>query len=164
MYKDVHIEGYRGISDIKLDDFKRFNLFVGKNNTCKTSILESLFILVNPTAPELPSKTNLFRGIIAINDRMLRLLFHNFEIEKNIKIKANMDEAHKIRSLIIKPKLDIEISPDYRDTSNGERLINEKYFQSGAPSIFNGLVFETSFLDFDNVETTYKSEIFDRPC
>jgi len=160
MFNDVHIQGFRGISDLKFDDFKQFNLFVGKNNCCKTSVLESLYVLVNPTNPGLPSKTNLFRGINVVSENSLELLFHNFEIEEPIKIKANMDKIHKIRSLKIKPKLDSGVSLDYQNNSFEEKLIDERYFQSGTIPGFNGLIFETSFLDFKNKEKKYKAEIY----
>ena len=160
MFNDIHIQRFRGISDLKFEDFKQFNLFIGKNNCCKTSALESLFILVNPTAPRLPSKTNAFRGMNVISKTTLELLFHNFSFEKPIKIEANMDEVHKTRSLTIKPKFDFGISPDYPINSNEEKIIDEQSFQSGTVPSFNGLVFETSFFNFDNEETTYESEIF----
>ena len=160
MFKDITIKGFRGISDVKFDDFKQFNLFVGENNCCKTSVLESLFILVNPTNPILPSKTNLFRGIGDINETSLELFFHNIDIEKPIKLVTNMDEIHKIRSLLIKPKFDFELNSDYQKDSVESKLIDERYFQSGEAPNINGLILESSFLDMNNEEKTYVTEIF----
>ena len=149
MFKDITIKGFRGISDAKFDDFKQFNLFVGKNNCCKTSVLESLFILISPTNPGLPSKTNLFRGIGDISETSFELFFHNFDIEEPIKLVANMDEIHMIRKLLIKPKVGFELNSDYQKDSVENKLIDERYFQSGEIPDINGLIFESSFLDMN---------------
>lgn len=45
MLKNIHIQNYRGIKDLKIKDFKRINLFVGDNDSGKTSVLEALAIL-----------------------------------------------------------------------------------------------------------------------
>ena len=45
MIKDIHIQNYRGIKDLKIKDFKRINLLVGDNNSGKTSVLEAATIL-----------------------------------------------------------------------------------------------------------------------
>lgn len=159
MFKNISIVGFRGISDVKFDDFKQFNLFVGKNNCCKTSVLESLFILVNPTNPTLPSKTNLFRGIGYISEASLGWFFHNFDIEEPIKLVANMDEIHKIRSLLIKPKVGFKLNSDYQEDSVQSKLIDDRYFQSGEIPDINGLIFESCLLDMNNKEKTYVTEL-----
>jgi AAA15 family ATPase/GTPase len=45
MLKNIHIQNYRGIKDLKIKDFKRINLFVGDNNSGKTSVIEAIAIL-----------------------------------------------------------------------------------------------------------------------
>lgn len=47
MLKDIHIQNYRGIKDLKVKDFKRINLLVGDNNSGKTSVLEAIASGVN---------------------------------------------------------------------------------------------------------------------
>jgi AAA15 family ATPase/GTPase len=61
MYKTIQIEGIRGIKKLLLEDFQQFNLFVGKNECGKTTVLESLFLITGPTNPGLPLKINNFR-------------------------------------------------------------------------------------------------------
>lgn len=160
MFKDVHIQGFRGISDLKLDDFRRINLFVGRNNSCKTTVLESLFILVNPTAPGLPSKTNVFRGLGSISKTTLELFFHNFDFGMQLIFETNMDKIHKTRRLSIKAEFENGMSSDHQSNSYEGSMIDEGYFQSGATPRFNGLTFEASFFSFDNKKTSYKSELF----
>lgn len=40
MIKDIHIQNYNGITDLKINNCKRINLLVGKNGVGKTTILE----------------------------------------------------------------------------------------------------------------------------
>ena len=45
MFKTVSIDKYRGIRHLDIKDLSQVNLFVGKNNTGKTSVLEAISIL-----------------------------------------------------------------------------------------------------------------------
>jgi len=47
--KNINIKKYRGLKNLELKDFKDINLFIGENNTGKTSILEVLNILSEPS-------------------------------------------------------------------------------------------------------------------
>lgn len=51
MLKDIHIQNYRGIKDLKIKDFKRINILVGDNNSGKTSVLEAILLLLVPKNP-----------------------------------------------------------------------------------------------------------------
>jgi recombinational DNA repair ATPase RecF len=42
-YKQLKIENFRGIKSLEIDDLARVNLFVGRNNCGKTSVLEAIF-------------------------------------------------------------------------------------------------------------------------
>ena len=44
MIKQIHIENYKGIRVANIKDFGMINIIVGKNNCCKTSLLEALFL------------------------------------------------------------------------------------------------------------------------
>jgi len=47
--KGILLENFRGISKMEEEmKFKRFNVFVGKNNSGKTTILQSLFLFPYP--------------------------------------------------------------------------------------------------------------------
>jgi len=48
MLKKIHIKNYRGIEKLEIDDFKKINLFLGKNNSGKTTILEAISIGLTP--------------------------------------------------------------------------------------------------------------------
>lgn len=45
MYKSIHIQNFRGLRDLRIEDLGRVNLLVGANNVGKTSVLEALALL-----------------------------------------------------------------------------------------------------------------------
>ena len=45
MLKDITVKNYRLFKELKIDDFARVNLIVGKNNSGKTSLLEAIYLL-----------------------------------------------------------------------------------------------------------------------
>ena len=47
MIKSIVIKNYRGIKDLEIDNFKKYNFFIGDNGSKKTTILESLGIGVS---------------------------------------------------------------------------------------------------------------------
>ena len=47
----VTINGFRGLKNLNLDGLGLINMLVGPNNCGKTSVLEALSILCNPTDP-----------------------------------------------------------------------------------------------------------------
>ena len=50
-FTNVEVDGFRGLRSLKLDGLGRVNIFVGGNNSGKTSVLEALSILCQPYNP-----------------------------------------------------------------------------------------------------------------
>lgn len=48
MIKEIVIKNFRGVSEGKIDDFDKLNIFVGKNNSGKSTILDALALLIDP--------------------------------------------------------------------------------------------------------------------
>ncbi len=48
MLQNIIIENFRGIEKLEIKNFKRVNLFTGKNNSGKTSVLEAIFFSLKP--------------------------------------------------------------------------------------------------------------------
>lgn len=44
MIKSIFVRNYRGIRCCKLENLKRVNVFIGRNNSGKSSLLESLYL------------------------------------------------------------------------------------------------------------------------
>lgn len=88
-YKDFEVQRFRGIEKIEFSDFRDINLIVGKNNSSKTSVLESLFILSGSLTPEIILRINLFRNLKFVEQDDFRLIFNSLNFKKNIFIKAS---------------------------------------------------------------------------
>ncbi len=48
MIKGIVIKNFRGVSEGKIDDFDKLNIFVGKNNCGKSTLLDALAVLISP--------------------------------------------------------------------------------------------------------------------
>ena len=121
MYKEIAIEGLRGISHLEIEDFRQVNLFIGENNCGKTTILEALFLLIGAANAELPLRINAYRdfankGMVKISENFWRLFFNNLDIDSHIKISGKLEKPEEERSLIIKPdiKSTISVKPSSR--------------------------------------------------
>ncbi len=102
MIKNVEIQGFRGLSSLKVNDFKRINLLLGKNNCGKTSILEALFLLIGISNPKLSVNINSFRNLDITEGDDFRFIFSKLDFNNSITIKADFNNEH-YRTLEIKP-------------------------------------------------------------
>jgi energy-coupling factor transporter ATP-binding protein EcfA2 len=50
-WKSLHIERFRRLENLRLDELGSVNLLVGKNNSGKTSVLEALAVACHPSSP-----------------------------------------------------------------------------------------------------------------
>jgi AAA15 family ATPase/GTPase len=105
MYKEVTIEDFRGIKHLTIEDFRQVNLFAGKNNCGKTTILEGLFLLTGPTNPALPLRINTFREIIKIDENSWRLIFNKLDENATIELSGELEKTKEKRNLRIKPNM-----------------------------------------------------------
>ncbi len=150
MYEEITIEGLRGITHLKIDDFRQVNLFVGENSCGKTTILEALFLLIGATNAELPLRISTYRDLahrdlVTINENFWRLFFNNFDINSYIKISGKLEEPDEKRSLIIKPNTRSAISIKPGTEIRG---VGESY--SGFSPVIDGLILEYSFMKGKN--------------
>ena len=96
-FQQLNISGFRKISKLVLKDLKQFNLIVGRNNVGKTSVLEAIFFLVNPSNLALPVKTNIFRNIDTDGNDFWTSLFHNFNPQQEISLEAKFNNKIKLK-------------------------------------------------------------------
>lgn len=61
MIRSIHISNFRGHHEVHLTDLKRINVFVGRNGSGKTSLLEGIFIAAGGS-PEVAIRTRQWRG------------------------------------------------------------------------------------------------------
>jgi AAA15 family ATPase/GTPase len=101
----IEITGFRSIELLKVDNFKQVNLFVGKNNSGKTTLLESIFILSGATNPRLPLSTNGLRDYKKLQEDDFIVLFNGLTHNKKIVIEGLEADTEVMRTLTIAPIL-----------------------------------------------------------
>jgi len=140
MYKSIKINNFKGIKQLEIKDFKRVNLFVGRNDSCKTTILEALFLLTGSTNPQLPINTNSFRGIHTVNDNILRGFFHKLDTKLKIEISGKLDNPREKRKLKIRPHTESTLTMSANMGNEEMTRIGNRY--SETTQVINGLILE----------------------
>ena len=130
-FKTLKIENFRGIKSLEINDLARVNLFVGKNNCGKTSVLEAAFSLAAISDPNLMIRMQDWRGVVVKESSDIRDFFYNREYTKGATLSCTQ----------VKGKRNLEISPLYdnlqmEQTSNVHSKVSENGGVGGA-SKFN---------------------------
>ncbi|ASC71694.1 ATP/GTP phosphatase [Halomicronema hongdechloris C2206] len=116
MLSSFQIRNFRCFQELKFDSLSRINLIGGKNNTGKTTLLESLFLSLGPNNPELLIRLNAFRGIQQFriqNSSLLegpwKWLFRDARINSMIEIIERYTESEERRLTIAYSKFNQSI-------------------------------------------------------
>lgn len=96
IYTDLSIENYRGIRQCKLEKLELVNLFFGKNNCGKSSLLEAIFILSGPANPTLPIKANNTRALISQEEADFMVEFYQANPENRIKLSSSGEQSREV--------------------------------------------------------------------
>ena len=82
-FKNIDIKNFRGIKHLLIDDFSRVNVFLGQNNSGKSSVLEAIFLLAGMSNPDLPLGLNKVRTRIFRNTYLqeVRYQFYNLNLK-----------------------------------------------------------------------------------
>ncbi|MBW8000722.1 MAG: AAA family ATPase [Planctomycetes bacterium] len=109
MFKNIKIKNLRAITELEICNLGQVNLFVGKNNCGKTTILEAIFFLIGHTNPKLLINTNIFRGLELHSNEYWCSFFHNLKTDLNIGISAILRDRKGEQKLVILPEIQKEI-------------------------------------------------------
>ena len=115
-FKSLEIEKFRGIRNCKINDFARINLFVGKNNCGKTTVLESLFLLSGISDPNWIIATQNLRKILLSEPEDIRDFFFKRKHESNFYLRGVQEVGE--RELTVKPLY----GTGYIDQTGGEGM------------------------------------------
>lgn len=94
MIKSISIKNFRCFHSIEIQNFNFVNIFSGKNNVGKTSLLEAIFLSVGSHNATLPLNIDKFRGVTTAElnaDDLWGWLFNNHNIESRIQIECKYD-------------------------------------------------------------------------
>lgn len=103
-FKNVSIKGFRGLKDCSIDNLSRVNVFLGQNNSGKSSILEAIFLLCGMHAPQLVLTIDLLRHLVHNEENDFRFIFYNLDYNSTLEIKAELFEKDSEYKLKIFPK------------------------------------------------------------
>jgi AAA15 family ATPase/GTPase len=145
--KQLTIKNFRGFDSLEIDGFSKINLFVGKNNSGKTSVLEAVFLVLGMSNPMLPNTINQIRGLNTGNAKQLRSVFYNLKDENKPSFTAKMsDDSERTLKLEAKYKQN-ETSADNSSTSKPELIGVDLNFRElrgnkNSPVLKSNLIFE----------------------
>lgn len=100
-FKSLKIENFRGIESLEIDNLARVNLFVGMNNTGKTTVLESVFLLTGISNPHLIIAIDNIRGLTITNGSAFRDYFYGQDHEAGLHLSGKQSKYE--RKLAVKP-------------------------------------------------------------
>ncbi|MEZ7733726.1 AAA family ATPase [Fusobacterium periodonticum] len=99
MIKSIRIKNYRGIKDLEIGNFKKYNFFIGDNGSKKTTILESIGIGV--------SLLNFEKILGSARNRKMKIkkenvssLFFNSDINNTIKFILETTDNVKVETTV----------------------------------------------------------------
>ena len=100
-FKNLEIKNFRGIGHLEINDLSRFNVFVGQNNSGKSSILEAIHLLAGMSNPDMPQNLNRIRNRnYYSNFKDIFYLFHNMDVKSSPELFAKqMDEDERMLQL-----------------------------------------------------------------
>lgn len=141
MFNKIEIERFRGIKYASIEGFKQINLFFGKNNCGKSSLLESIFLASGLSNPLLPIHVNFMRGYNKSRLHDLKLDFYNLDSTLPIHIRMENEEKRDLSISLFEQNLnnvslnadDANIISNRNEEKYGlkfEFQVNDKTFES----------------------------------
>jgi len=160
MFEEVSVKGYRSLKEIKLDDFRQFNLIIGKNNSGKTNLIEAMYQSINPGNASLLGKTNMWRRLNVIDPEIWRTVFYKLKLSNKIEIISKIDSPPRERILQIFPLFNSEVIKEgFSQNPNKNHDIIEDS-TSIEPDFINGLFLELHYKENDKISDIFTSTIF----
>lgn len=88
MINNLTIKRLRGIKNCSLEDFGRFNIFLGQNNCGKTTVLEAIYLFLGNDNIIGNVNINNLRQLIVDSDEKYKLNFYNLDVEHPITLSG----------------------------------------------------------------------------
>lgn len=139
MLKDIHIQNYRGIKDLKIKDFKRINLLVGDNNSGKTSVLEAVGMSVNYDASfviacEGIRDAGMLPPVTHLQDSKMwtdfEYLFYEQNFQQGFQIESKVNKENSDRIIKLKASLTNEAGKFSNSQAPNSFVINQNLINS----------------------------------
>lgn len=92
MLKNILVKNFKSINSLEIKNLANVNLFFGKNNCGKSTLLEGIFLITGISNPELLRRCNFFRGYKYFKD--FSFFFHNLNTNNPIILESKSDIAY----------------------------------------------------------------------
>ncbi len=102
MFKTLEIHNLRGIKSAEIEGLNQINLFFGKNNCGKSTVLEALFLISGQSNPTLPLSINSMRNYSKFTEDDLNIEFYHLDPRNKILISTTGDENRNLEISQIK--------------------------------------------------------------
>lgn len=96
IYQDIKIENFRGIRLCTLNKLGQVNLFFGKNNCGKSSVLEALFLLTGQSNPTMPVILNNLRYLQIYTEDDMKTVFYRANPQNKIRISSSGEQTREV--------------------------------------------------------------------
>lgn len=157
MIKNIEINHFKSIATLKVDDFKRVNLIVGKNNASKTTVLEALFLSIGASNPQLILNINNLRGLFLSQSDDFRFIFYNLEYKNKILIKSEID--NQIRVISIEPSVSTKNNTVTNGIINNQSNLQSGNFSNISNDTYDELTISFSLKEFQEKLKQFTSKI-----
>lgn len=132
-FKNIEIKNFRGIEHLKIEDFSRVNVFLGQNNSGKSTVLECLLMMTGMSSPDLPQSLNKLRSRNAysgVGD--VRYMFNNLMLDRQPEITTEMFG-------VVKRHLKLGLSYVFNDAEETQKQQNGPLPISDTAALINTL-------------------------
>ncbi|RLT43394.1 MAG: hypothetical protein DWI57_04415 [Chloroflexi bacterium] len=138
MFDSIRINNFRLFSDFQIDDLARVNLFVGLNNSGKSSLLEAIYLLANQGNPSaifdllgqrgevtLPSRDDI--RLPNLRSYQISHLFadHQLSYKERIDIRGYNQRTLSVRLYLAEAAQQLELLRQAEDAPIVDRLVIE---------------------------------------
>lgn len=96
MIDSIEIKNFRGIHHGKIDKLSRVNLFFGKNNCGKSTLLEGLFLVCGQSNPLLPATINAMRTYTRLSEKDIHYFFYQMDASREIQIFTSGEQERNL--------------------------------------------------------------------
>jgi len=92
--KNITIKNFRGIDHLTIEDFSRVNVFLGQNNSGKTTMLEAIAMLMSMSNPDVPQAINAVRARKPFSNFIdVQYFFNNLDVTTPPEVKAELSDG-----------------------------------------------------------------------
>lgn len=144
MLTEIAINSLRGIDHLRIDDLRRINLFVGRNNAGKSTVLEAIFLLGGATNPVFPTTVGQLRGQRVGGtwpDAVWRPLFSSMDPRQPIEIRARRqgeagERRLRIEALNVSSYADA-VDPSTAGVGSGVAAVTQEFVIGGLRLLYH---------------------------